>query len=105
MHLGIFAGKLEYRKAVTDRYSIEIGLGDRFLMWDMDGAPNFFKRKGALNGVFTRIERKRLKSVSFSKAGSGAYVKNRKFGKLAECERLSPITRSGLLNLNQSGTT
>lgn len=75
MHLGIFAGKLEYRKAVTDRYSIEIGLGDRFLMWDTGGAPNFFKRKGALNGVFTRIERKRLKSVSFSKAGSGAYVR------------------------------
>lgn len=62
MHLGIFAGKLEYRKAVTDRYSIEIGLGDRFLMWNM-------------GGVFTRIERKRLKSVSFSKAGSGAYVR------------------------------
>ncbi|MBC1457101.1 hypothetical protein [Listeria newyorkensis] len=28
-----------------------------------------------MGGVFTRIERKRLKSVSFSKAGSGAYVR------------------------------
>ncbi|KMT60868.1 hypothetical protein X559_2302 [Paenilisteria newyorkensis] len=41
----------------------------------MDGAGNFFKRKGAPNDVFTQIERKRLKSVSFSKAGSGAYLR------------------------------
>lgn len=74
MHLGIFAGKLEYRKAVTDRYSIEIGLGDRFLEWDTDGAPNFFKGRGTLNGVFTQIERKRLKFTDFVEAGSGAYL-------------------------------
>lgn len=74
MHLGIFAGKLEYRKAVTDRYSIEIGLGDRFLTWDTGGAPNFFKRKGAPSGVFTQIERKRLKLIDFVEAGSGAYL-------------------------------
>lgn len=106
MHLGIFAGKLEYRKAVTDRYSIEIGLGYKFLVWDMDGARNFFKRKGALNGVLRKSSESVCSSPNLWKpeAEHTLVCEHWKFTSSVKCERLPPITKNGPLNLNQSGT-